>query len=364
MAVLGTGGKILLRREAPEPTVLSPANINLGSNSILVRNPAFWSGDNVTITSVNGLPIDSGSDGPDCPDGYAVYYGSDWELGSNRDHITADTDDFYSVTGTDQFYMRSDECGLTTSATYYIYRDKLDRVSFYTTRSAALNGDTGTRVSLSRVDFRSLIIAASGTTAYQNAIADCATDIGEYYFSDGQDEVTLDSICDFAPEYTSPAADTAEYYNANFTPRYYINAGGSGSIWLVQCELSGWTLNLSSPEVDTTSIGEKYGDAIKAIVSGGGTMDFSVERKSYTANEDPTVLMRLLMLTEKGCRTDAQFWMIDDRTATGDLLPGDLYYETEILITSVAINTRAGEIIAGSMNFATVGDIALKMGTN
>jgi len=365
MAVLGTGGKVRLRREAPEPTVLSPDNINLGSNAIYVRNPAFWSGDQVTLTSVNGLPIDvDGDSQPDCPDGHAMYYQSKWTLGSNRDHITSASDPFYSATNTDPFYMREEECGLTTSATYFIYRDQLDRVSFYTTRSAALTGAAVNRTTLYRVDFRSLIIAAAGTTDYQNAITECAADIGTYAFSDGQDEVTLESICDFAPNYEEPAADTAEYNNANFEPRYYINAGESGALWRVQCELSQWTLNLSAPEVDTTSIGERFGEAVKSIVSGGGTMDFTVERETYTDNEDPTILMRLLLLTEKGCRTDAQFWMIDNRTATGDLLPGDLFYDTEILVTSVAINTRAGDIIAGSMNFVTVGEIALRMGTN
>jgi len=366
MAVLGTGGKVRLRREAPEPTVLSPGNINLGSNAIYVRNPAFWSGDEVTINSANGLPIDSGDadSEPDCPDGHAMYYGSEWRLGSNRDHITNENDDFYSATNTDQFYMREEECGLTTSATYFIYRDQLDRVSFYTTRSASLTGATGSRVPLFKVDFGSLIIAASGTEAYNNAITECAADLGDYYFSDGQDEVTLESICDFAPDYEEPAADTAEYDNADFEPRYYINAGEEAAVWRVQCDLSQWTLNLNAPEVDTTAIGERFGEAVKSVVSGGGTMDFVVERESYTGNEDPTTLMRLLLLTEKGCRTDAQFWMIDNRTAVDTLLPGDLYYDTEILITSVAINTRAGDIIAGSMNFVTVGEIALRMGTN
>jgi hypothetical protein len=57
--------------------------------------------------------------------------------------------------------------------------------------------------------------------------------------------------------------------------------------------------------------------------------------------------------------------MIVDRPEGGaTLLPGDLFYETELLVTSVAVNTRATDIIAGSLNFVTVGEIALRMGTN
>ena len=367
MAVLGVGGKVRLRREAPEPTVLRPGNVDTASNSIYLRNPAFWSGDYITISSANGLPVDvdDGTNGPDCPDGHAMYYGSEWYLGTNRDHITSDNDNFYSATNTDQFYMREEECGLTTSQNYYIYRDQLDRVSFYSSRSAALLGRTTDRVQLFKVDFNSLIIAASGTTEYNSAITECATDIGDYNFSDAQDEVTLESICDFAPDYEEPEPWITEYDNADLTPRYYVNAGPTGALWMLQCDMSQWSLNMNAPEIDTTSVGEKFGESVKALVSGGGSIDFFIDRKQVEDNQQgPTALMQLLLLTEKGCNADAEFWMINDAEQQTCVLPGDLYYSTQILITSVAVNTRATEMIAGSANFVTVGEIALRMGTN
>lgn len=364
MALLGHGGQIRLRREAPEPTVVRPGNVHVASKSIYMRNPAFWTGDQVTLTCETGLPIDSGSDGPDAPDGHAMYFGSKWTLGTNRDHITSDSSAFYA-SDSDPFYMRSSESGLTTSATYFIYRDKLDRLSFYTTRSAALNGSTSDRITLYQIDFNGLIVSAAGSTEYENAIALCAGDVGEYQFSDTQDEVSLESICEFAPDYVDPPAWITEYDNADLTPRYFVNAGPDGTLWTVQAELSEWTLNLSAPEVDTTAVGERFGNSVKSIVTGGGSMDFLVERKNLGDTErDSTALMRLLLLTEKGCKADAQFWMVKDRNETNTLLPGDLYYETQLLVTSIAINTRAPEIIAGSLNFVTVDEIALRMGTN
>lgn len=305
MAVLGVGGKVRLRREAPEPMVLRPDNIDTASNSIYLRNPAFWSGDNITISSTNGLPVDvdNGSDGPDCPDGHAMYYESEWRLGTNRDHITSENDDFYTATNTDQFYMREEECGLTTSQNYYIYRDQLDKVSFYSTRAAALLGRTTDRVTLFKVDFNSLIISAVG--------------------------------------------------------------GPTGALWMLQCDMSQWSLNMNAPEVDTTSVGEKFGESIKSLVSGGGSIDFYIDRK-HTSNTEQgsTALMQLLLLTEKGCNADAEFWMVDSAEDRTDVMPGDLYYSTQILITSVAVNTRSADVIAGSANFVTVGEIALRMGTN
>ena len=366
MALLGYGGRLRLKREAPEPTVISPSNVHTASKSIYVRNPAYWSGDSVTLTSVNGLPIDTASDGPDCPNGYATYFGSTWALGSNRDHITDETVAFYSNTNSDPFYMRSAECGLTTSATYYIYRDKLDRVSFYPTRAAALNGVPSNRITLFKVDFNSLILSASGSVEYENALATCAGDIGEYTFSDGQDEITLASICEYAPSYSQPVASNTEYDNAEFSPRAYIDAGADGSIWVIQADLQNWSLNLNAPEVDTTSVGERFGDAVKAIVNGGGSLDFFVDRRGIEGQSDSTALLRLLLLTEKGCKAEAEFWMISDRTTAGTpgLLSGDLYYTADILITSSAVNVRPEEAIAGSANFVTVGEIALRMGTN
>jgi len=361
MAILGCGGIIELRREAPEPTVLRPGNVHVSTKSIYMRNPAFWSGDEVTLSCANGLPFDTASNGPDCPDGYGMYYGSQWFLGANRDHITDELDPFYTGTNNDRFYMRAQECGLTQTATYFMYRDQLDRISFYATREAAMNGLLANRIDLYKVDFNGLIVSASGSSEYENAIAQCATDIGEYQFSDVQDEVTLESICDFAPDFLDPPAWITEYDNADLTPRYWINAGADGSIWRVQGQLTEWSLNLLAPEVDTTSVGERFGESVKSIITGGGTMDFLVERDQFS---DSTVLMRLLLLTEKGCKAAARFWMINDASASGTLLPGDLYYETELLVTSTAVNTRPDDVIAGSMNFVTVGEIALRMGPN
>ena len=363
MPVLGVGGIVKLLREAPSAVVVPSSALQYISNSIYVRNPEYWSGDEVDIFSSVGLPLDTASNGPDCPDGHATYQGSDWYLGSNRSHIADNNDAFYDAEEGDPFYMRAEECGLTTTKSFYIYRDQLDRISFYTSRAAALAGSPNGRVPLFNVDYGSLLMTPASTVEYQNAIANCVAYLGEYLYSDIQDEVTLESICDFAPKFIQPVAGTAEYDNMDVVPRYYIDSQDeNGALWLLQCDLQGWTLNLSAPEVDTTAVGEKYGEAIKSIINGGGTFDFLVDRRANESEHDSTTLMRLLLLTEKGCKAKAQFWMITNSEA--GMLPGQLYYETNLLVTSSAINVRAGDLIAGSADFVTVGEIALKMGTN
>lgn len=369
MPVLGSRGKLWLRREAPDIVVLSTGAVHYGNNSVYINNQGYWSGDEVSLTCALGLPINFG-DGVSCPDGHAFYAGSDWLIGSNRSHVLSDEDAFYADES-DFIYLREDDVGLNDIASFFIYRDQLDRISFYLTQEAALRGSRADRVPLEKVDFGSLLVSPWGTADYQNALLLCAQELdgGDYQNSDIQDEVTLQSICDTAPTYQSIEAGNDEYDNADVSPRSNINRTPDRNIWTVQGDLREWSLNLTSQEVDTTALGERYGESIKALVTGGGTFDFLVSRRvakdhdGFTMN-DSSLLLRLLMMTEKGCSADAQFWMVDNQEELGRLLPGDLFYETRMMITSVAINTRAGDLIAGSANFVTIGQIDLKAGTN
>lgn len=340
MPVLGYSGSLVLQREAPSPAVIASTDLDHLSDTLVVNEAGFWTGDEVTLTCPRGLPLDialgapvciseyatsvwpnflsdtlvvpevgfwggdelpgacgsNTSNGPDCPDGYAMYAGSPWLVGSNRDHISVESSLFYKTSGDPAFYVTESSTGLTTSATLFIARDQLDRVAFYSTKAEALKGGAEGRVSLYNVDFGELTLTAN--------VSD----------------------------------------------------------WAVQGMLQEWVLNLTANEVDATAVGEKFGDAVKSIVTGGGSLDFYVDREDVQGKTDATTLMRLLLLTEKGCKAHAEFWMISDRPESGVRLPGDLYYEAEFLVTSTAINTRATEIIAGSLNFVTVGDIVLQMG--
>ncbi len=202
---------------------------------------------------------------------------------------------------TSSFYTKASDVGLFTEIELFAYRDQLDRLSFYTSLEQALRGDPAHRVPLYKVNFGTLEVAP------------------------------------LFPEHE----------------------------WSIQGQLQQWTLNLAASEVDVTALGERFGDSVKSLVTGGGTLDFLVDRTAHPATADTTFLMQLLLMIEKGCKARAEFWMIDAREDNSDqLLPGDLYYESTITITRQAINTRAAEIIAGSLDFVTLQEIALRMGTN
>jgi hypothetical protein len=130
-----------------------------------------------------------------------------------------------------------------------------------------------------------------------------------------------------------------------------------------QAQIVDWTLNLSHTEIDTTAIGEGFGDAVKSgVVSGGGSLNFLVERSlASTTESDSALLLELLFLANAGANADAEFWMIRNRPALNcsSLAPGSLYYTASILITSAVVNTAAEALISGSVEFITIGEIEL-----
>ena len=353
MAVLGVEGYVRFRREAPAPIIVPASALRADIDTLQVESTEFWNGDEIYVFSPRGLPISADS----VPEGVGCYYGSFWELGDNRDHVTSEDDEYY-VSADDTVYFYNQGSPVNT-ATYFIYRDQLGRISFYPTRAAALGGSSGDRVDLKQLDFSYVLIAAAGTEEYNNSLAECIAATGEYRFSDVTDEVTLESICDFAPNYLQPIAGTAEYDDAELSPRRWIG----GFPWLIQGELREWSIDLNSENINTTAVGQKFGESVKAVVSGGGTFDFIVERRTEADAYDSTALMQLLLLTEKGAKAEAEFFMITDRVKTqGTLAPGDLYYKCDILVTNTAVNTRASDAIVGTAQFVTTGPIELKMG--
>lgn len=377
MAVLGVGGRLLLKREAPEACIIEDSALYPEKDVLTSICPGYWSGDHI---STDCLPVDDGLF-PPRPDGYATYYGSKWFLGPNRTHITSNRDIFYKNDQEDypdgqfgddaQFYCREgdvsngEEIQGCTPGDYWIHIDSLGHVSFYTDRCKALAGCPKDRIHLGSVG-GNITIAPYGSLDYVNAVWACIEALGEYRFSDGQDTVTLVSICEDPPLYQKPEAnpntEVYSYDNADLLPRGK-DQGTGAPYWQVLCDIREWTLELSAPAVDTTSVAEKFGNAVKSLVTGGGNTEFLIDRKCFEDDQDNgLVLMQLLLMTEKGCKASAQFWMMtgtDPCTTTCDPIDGGLYYEADILITSTAVNLRPTEIVAGTANFVTTGDIRL-----
>ena len=375
MAVLGVGGKLRLKRSAPEACVISSAAVIPEINSIGSICPGYWNGDHVSTFC---LPLASDTF-PANPSGYASYFGSNWFLGPNRTQITAKSDQFYKTDteeypdgqfgGASQFYSREgdtsggeviDGC---QNSDYWIHIDELGRVSFYTSRCKALRGCVDSRVELALVASASQItISPFGSATYFNAVWECVSAYGEYQFSDGEDSITLVSICADAPLYEIPEAGTDEYNNADLLPRG--QQGSAAPFWQILCDVREWNLELSAPSVDTTAVAEKFGTAVKSLVTAGGSTEFLIDRKCFERDDidNGLVLMQLLLMTEKGCKASAEFWIMSGTEpceADCEQIKGSLYYACDILITDTAVNLRPTEIVAGTASFVSTGEIKL-----
>ena len=397
MAVLGSGGRLELRREAPSPCVILPGDLNLGSNTIDIACEGYWPGDHVVISGPDGLPITI--DGvPQRWDGVATYEQDFLFVAQNRDHIVQEDGDFYKRAGNANndyyrgnaafendnalfYYQGQDEDDeQTTQIDGYLCVDSLGRASLYETRCAGLAccgdsifefSDTG-----ERIDFDFIVINQFGSSEYQNAITNCFGELGEYIYNDitedngvNDPDLLLNSICNDPPEYLIPAAGTTEFDNADIQPRGRVN-GGPDPLWKILCEVREWSLELDAPSVDTTGVGEKFGEAVKSLVTGGGSADFFIDRTCFE-NEDQDnglYLMQLLLMTQmEGCKAHARFFMIDERNqdcraSTCGSLGGALWYETDILVTRNAVNLRPTDLVAGTANFVTTGEIRLQSG--
>lgn len=313
MAVLGAGGRVVFKRTPVSPATIEVDALRAASNELVSFVPGLFAGDKVRLTAERGLPFAlvtgtlEGAPGalPDCPDGYGFYGGGPWILSPLRSHSSADQGSFYTQSAATPMYLVASQTGLLQELEVHVGKDQFDTISFYSSRSDALSGAEADRLGLFNVDFKSLTLQV---------------------LADEED-------------------------------------------WRIQGSLGEWTLNLSAAEVDTTSVGEKWGDAVKSIITGGGTLDYLIDRFFREAEEDPTILMNLLLMVEHGCEVDAQFWLIKEREDSGycqtsdyRLLAGSLFYETTLLVTANAMNTRPDSILAGSVSFVTIGQIALRMG--
>ena len=88
MAVLGSGGRLVLKRKAPYPCIISAQDlIDPASNQLLDICEEYLSGDRVQGVGlpvyVDGVPIK--------PNGWAMYHGGHFYQGPNRWHCGSET---------------------------------------------------------------------------------------------------------------------------------------------------------------------------------------------------------------------------------------------------------------------------------
>jgi len=209
----------------------------------------------------------------------------------------------------------------------------------------AVNGRSADRIPIENLDFGAMIVAPDGPAAYRQQLIALSDDLNDYQ---GGEQLLIDAL---DPQLVPPP----------------VSQGFKLQAWLEE-----WSLRLSGNEVDATPLGEKFGDSVKALITGGGSLNCLLEHSYKRDEQDSTALMQLLFFLEKGCKSKAHFYMSKDRELgavdqlgePGYTYGGSIYYEAEIIITTSSVNTRADGVIALTCDFVTTGEIALRMGTD
>lgn len=219
----------------------------------------------------------------------------------------------------------------------YLSVNETGLASLHATEALALNGATGTRLTLSPVGAATTIVTATGaggqTTALQAALGSIAAPTRE---------ISLRAYP------TSLAAWQA--------------AASAVPIWSMQAELTAWSLKTSADTDDVTALGDKFGESVKTLITGSGSMEYLF--KFYEGdNEDPSDIMRLALALETGCKAKGRFFLkragsLGDNCTNKDMQAA-LWYEADIMITGSATEFSTRGLATGSADFATTGRIRL-----
>lgn len=346
MPVLGAGGVLELRRELPAPVAISYSAVRAHVNAVDLTEDGYWTGDSVWVWGPLGLPFDLNGDGrPDLRGGFGMFFGSALGLyGPRAARLQSGASKWF---GTEAPFQTPVIEGLVDGIELFIFRDNLDRISFYLTLDDALEGAPETRLAFFPVDFRLLLIAPVGAAGYESRLAATYADLATYLFPEGDSEQRLDQISSSLPPEPTGDADNRP--------------------WKFVAEMDEWELELSSSEIDTTALGQRFGESTRALVTGGGRLNFFMNRFEKGNATDATFLARLLTLLDKGSKAEAIFHLttqaVSEPYQIGDRRrpQGNTSYRAELILTRNAINTRADDLIRGTANFVTVGRIKLTL---
>jgi hypothetical protein len=338
MALLGHGGILELSREWPEPMALAPEAVNYASSprTITLNNEDYWTGDRVLLNFPDGTPYGNGSGNPP---GRGMYYGGLWELSAAKQHVTALDDQYYQANDAVLFY---DNSPVQTTTSGYIYSDPLGRIRLFNSELGAHNLISSDEIPLRLIQTGNFVLTRfSSNSVYTNAVATAANSIRS---------LTL-------PAESQELSDVAAVPAGIRTIADDPDQRG----WLFQSDLQEWALDIDAANLDMTAIGETFGENTKALVRGAGSLQFLVDHKATSSGQDSLSLLRLVLLTQQGCRSKAKFWLYQDRSTNCGQIGGDIYYECNLLLNNSRINTRADALIAGSSDFVITGEIAIKI---
>lgn len=348
MAVLGTNGRIVIKRSAPAAETISYANINRVQKNYELTKPGFRNGDLVEIASITNWPNDSLSDRALVP-AYVASIPFKWR---NKLEMVDYTEPYPTELGTTPYKNQ-----------LYISVDQFNCIGFYRNRSSALRNVKADRESLDAIGVGdTLEIRLVNDWRIECGLTDWAlnldakiletTDLGDDFFKGVKSTIKGSGKFSFLVDretYDPKNAEIISFPN-------YQNAVLWTDLPDTRTAYTGAKIIDNNP--DTT------GNYNNARVEGvePAPRPYQLMARSGTSN-----LMRLLLETTDLAKAQAEFWMVPGESERGTypdrvIEPGDLFYRANILVKSTSISAAVPELIVGSASFVTVDEVELLEG--
>lgn len=332
--ILGRGGAIEISREWPEPTSLPQSAAK--QSSILCREPGFWTGQRVLIYSHLGVPLRlGGTQHAPCPDGHR-FWGDRGVAGPRTLHRGGDSKRFWLINDSGAFWEVESSTGLTRLVSAYVHRNQIDQLTFYSSESAAISKNVQGSIPFSPVEYGSLLIAPyDSSDDYQLAVEA----LGAALFDENSDrELPASSLFDLPDAMKEP----------------YDSPDRRGWSFLAECR--NWALQTDPSVLDSTAIGEDFGDSVKDVVRGSGSFNCYVPTGISSAKRvDAKSFVRLMLMTETGSKARARFRIQEESLGTCE--PEEtVWIECDILLGPGEISAAFDGTVDYSSQFVVVKD--------
>ena len=342
--LIGRHGSIELRRDWPAPTFVPDREVTstASGNRLYVTDLSWLDGQRVLLTCTAGVPLAPTPASPNtptyapCPDGHRVWGTpeSDPAAGPASAHRGTTSDLFWRVVANEAvtpFWESAATVGFSPQQTAYISRDALDRLSFHTTEVGALSQDPATRLQLKALAFDQLLLAPAPEVppaAYTAALVTAAA---------SQPRVEREQ--ELLP---LPAAVQAVYDDTTLRDWQYM-----GTIESYQVETD-------TKMLDTSTIGEDFGDYQKTLITGAGNFNALFRRHIKDDEIEGRDLLRMVYMTSTGAKANVRFALQPDGPGVNDRAIMSL--KGDILIGRGSFSVDADDIVRLQTDFVVVKD--------
>jgi hypothetical protein len=195
------------------------------------------------------------------------------------------------------FYDDVTTVGYRDTATVYIRRDQMDRVSFYTSAFAAVNGGISGLLPMNHVGFGDMTVM--------------------------------------------PAWDDTDG-------------------WKQVCNIQQFAIDIDPSNLDTAAIGEEFGSYVRGMVRGAGSINGQMSNKYVEGTTNTARLAKLALLTRKGSMARARFQLSPGDTDNCAPDP-PLFYEADILLGQTTVQLNVTEVITVQSQFVMTTEPKLVM---